>query len=396
MSLLADRYDIAEVVGAGSYGNVFKARHKLTGVQVAVKMIPKSLLQKPTAMAHFNNEVRNLRPINHPLIVRLADVIEEQDSFYLVFEFSPNRDLLDHVNKTGGMPEDECRAMFSQLVAAVSYLHEERRLVHRDLKLENIMLDRNGNIRVIDFGFSKAFSDREDVFSSRCGSPAYVAPEVITGRLYTASVDVWSLGVVLYAMSVGHLPFEGPTTDAQLRKIAFVQPRYPCYLSSNLVTLLTGMLEKNGSRRLTLDQVRQHPWLDGFDRGQWSRVSPDPDPEVIQRVGRCGLQITEKDVCDDVQSDGVVCYKILEREKVTSLRAPPDVVLKTPTRAPIIQSSPMTPSKRPEVRSLWTPTKPKADKENEAAQANCVLSPLKSPRTPTRADPQSPRRTPLK
>jgi hypothetical protein len=160
--------------------------------------------------------------------------------------------------------------------------------------------------------------------------------------------------------------------------------------------LLSGMLEKNGSKRLTLDQVRQHPWLDGFDHGQWSRIGPDPDPEVIQRVRRYGLQITEKEVRDDAQSEGVVCYKILEREKVTSLHAPADVIPKTPTKTPMIQSSPMTPSKRPEVRSLWTPTKPKAVKENEAPQVNYVLSPVKSPRTPTRADPRSPRGTSLK
>jgi serine/threonine protein kinase len=380
MSRLGDRYEVAEVVGAGSYGNVFKARHKLTGVEVAVKMIPKNILQKPMALAHFNNEMRNLRSINHPLIIRLADVIEEQDSFDLVFEFSANGNLLAHVNKTGGMPEDECRAKFSQLVAAVSYLHDDRRVVHRDLKLENILLDRNGDIRLIDFGFSKAFSDREDVFSSRCGSPAYVAPEVISGRLYTASVDVWSLGVVLYAMSAGQLPFDGPTQEIQLRKITSVQPRYPCGLSSDLVVLLSGMLEKDDSKRLTLDQVRRHPWLDGLDQGEWPRIGPDPDPQVIRRVCHYGLQITEKDVRDDVQCDGVVCYKILEREKATSLHAPAAAVPKTPTKAPMIQSSPKTPSKRPEVRPLWTPTKPKADKENEAPQANCALSPLKSPR----------------
>jgi serine/threonine protein kinase len=370
---LSDVYELREVVGSGSYGNILKARHRLTGEDVAIKIIPKCILQEAPSLHHFESEVKTLSPINHPLIGRIFDVFEESDSYSIVSEYS-TCDLLTYVNRTRGVVERECKTLFAQLVCAVGFLHDECHIVHRDLKLENVLLDRNRNIRLIDFGFAKSFVDGGDVFSSRCGSPAYVAPEVVTGQPYTTAVDVWSLGVMLYAMATGELPFNAIDSDVMLQQIAWGQPHFPCFLSDNLTSLLVAMLEKDAGRRITLAQIRVHPWLE--HTGKWTAVT-GVDTEIINTLRGRGVEISEHDVKHDVKSPGVVCYKILERKKIVDCWVPESAsTVQTPDRAPIVHAPPIKPRKRPYVASLWTPTKQRAD-ENEAAHGNAtIISPL--------------------
>jgi serine/threonine protein kinase len=349
----------------------------LTGLDVAIKIIPKCLLQDASPLHHFKSEVKTLTPINHPLIGRIYDVFEEPESYSIVSECA-TCDLLDYVNRTRGIPEQECRVLFSQLVSAVSFLHDECHVVHRDLKLENVLLDRNGNIRLIDFGFAKSFSDTQNIFSSRCGSPAYIAPEVIASQPYTTAVDVWSLGVMLYAMVTGTLPFQGAEMDSIFAQIAFIQPLFPPSLSANLAGLLAAMLEKDGRVRITLAQVKQHPWLEHTDA--WAGIT-DVDAEILERVCGLGVEISEHDVRNDVKNQAVVCYKILERRKLVDGREPGTVSPKPgPEKAPMIRTSPMRPSKRPHLAPLWTPTRQRGG-DNDAALANAaVLSPVKQGR----------------
>jgi serine/threonine protein kinase len=175
---------------------VFVAKHRLSGVRVAVKKIPKSELQKPAARTHFNNEMEAIQSLSHPFIAQFYELVEDSNNFYFVTEFAGCGELLTYANSKGRLSEQECRRIFSQILSAVAYLHIERKIVHRDLKLENVLMDSCGNTRLIDFGFARSFAVR-DSFANKCGSPAYVAPEVVTQLTHTSAVDVWSLGVVL-------------------------------------------------------------------------------------------------------------------------------------------------------------------------------------------------------
>jgi hypothetical protein len=164
------------------------------------------------------------------------------------------------VNNLGKLNEDQARFYFAQLLSALKYLHEEHGVAHRDLKAENVILDRNNNIRLIDFGLS-AYQGWHRKLSSACGSPHYIPPEMLLGKSYTKAVDLWSAGILLYAMVAGTLPFVHDDIRELLRLIATKQPQYPTDLSPHCLDLLKKILQKDPSKRLTIDQIRAHPWF---------------------------------------------------------------------------------------------------------------------------------------
>ena len=321
MESIRDRYSLSGVVGNGAYGNVFKAVHKQTNTPVAIKVIPKSVLQDPDARVHFDNEISITSTIDHPLIAKLYEVIDGSDGICIVSEYVGGRDLLHFINTHHSITEAQACKIFRQTLAAVKFLHKSH-IAHRDLKPENILLDMNGNIRLIDFGFAKRWTDHS-VFTSRCGSLAYVAPEIITGKPYGPAVDIWSLGVILYAMVSGELPFVGETTEEQLKRIAYCEPKINPAFSNDLKHLLRGMLAKNSSARLTIEQIEMHPWMrcakeDPFIRAI-STTNSDIDPEIVQFMTLIGLDtsdIRNKIECG-VKSDEAIAYKILRRQKLT-------------------------------------------------------------------------------
>jgi serine/threonine protein kinase len=385
--VLSSRYDLGPVIGSGAYGNVFRATHKLTKIDVAIKMIPKSLLERPSALSHFQAEVNLLKGLNHPRIIRLFELVESPTAWYLVTELASKGDLLEVINcGESGLGEKRARAVFAELLQGVTYLHEQCHMVHRDLKPENLLLDRNDHIRIIDFGFAKLFSDSSDVFSSRCGSPAYVAPEIVSGGRYTATVDVWSLGVILYAMALGQLPFDGDTIEAQLRRIVFSRPSFPSSINSDLRSLLMEMLDKNGDSRIPLAEISSHPWMRNAE-GLPPFVARPIDPDRIARLAALGVFVREFDLENGIDTEAAVAYKIIERDDwVRAEQRGPSTPVKAPA-SPMIASSPMTPSRRPAVSPLNSPTPKRrgGGSENQAERANGE-SPCKrhDPSTPVR------------
>jgi serine/threonine protein kinase len=401
--LLSSRYIMGNVAGAGAYGNVFKAKHKLTKVDVAIKMVSKGMLDSPSGRSHFDSEVKCLKPLNHPLIIRFFDLIEAPQAWFIVTELASKGDLLDFLNNNGSrLSEGAARTIFTELVHAVIYLHEVAHLVHRDLKLENVLIDRNGHIRIIDFGFSKLFSDHSDLFTSSCGSPAYVAPEIITGTRYTTAVDVWSLGVMLYALVVGVLPFDGETVEDQLRRVAFSHPRFPQTLSEPIRSLLLGMLEKDNKKRISLREILAHPWMTAVDEPAPFATAPI-DETVVAHLAELGVAFSPQDLVDGIDTEATVAYRILEREQMVhrASRDAPSTPVRSPVAqpSPIVHSSPMTPSRRPQVPSLCTPThQRRSGNENQADTANThspgkrTETPMPSRNPPPRSPVMSPRR----
>ncbi|XP_019713773.1 serine/threonine-protein kinase MARK2-like [Hippocampus comes] len=214
-------YRLLKTIGKGNFAKVKLARHVLTGKEVAVKIIDKTQLNSSSLQKLFR-EVRIMKMLNHPNIVKLFEVIETEKTLYLVMEYASGGEVFDYLVAHGRMKEKEARAKFRQIVSAVQYCHQKC-IVHRDLKAENLLLDADMNIKIADFGFSNEFTlgNKLDTF---CGSPPYAAPELFQGKKYDGpEVDVWSLGVILYTLVSGSLPFDGQNLKVRTGRLVHMR-----------------------------------------------------------------------------------------------------------------------------------------------------------------------------
>ena len=254
-------YQLLSVLGNGSFMTAFKVRHISCRKLCCMKAISKSASDE--VRQHFETEANILSRISHPFIADFFEDFETDRDLMAITEYVAGRSLLDLVCETGKFTERLAQRVFAQLVSVIAYLHETEYIAHRDLKLENIMLDENGNVKLIDFGYAAEFTQG---FTELVGSPAYVAPEVAQGLKYNESVDIWSLGVVLYALVAGILPFDGTTTEVQLQKVVLMDPLMPDGISSELRDLLGKLLTKDPAKRITIRGVLEHSWVSHASR----------------------------------------------------------------------------------------------------------------------------------
>ncbi|XP_039546074.1 MAP/microtubule affinity-regulating kinase 3 isoform X4 [Pimephales promelas] len=269
-------YRLLKTIGKGNFAKVKLARHILTGREVAIKIIDKTQLN-PTSLQKLFREVRIMKILNHPNIVKLFEVIETDKTLYLVMEYASGGEVFDYLVAHGRMKEKEARAKFRQIVSAVQYCHQKH-IVHRDLKAENLLLDADMNIKIADFGFSNEFTigNKLDTF---CGSPPYAAPELFQGKKYDGpEVDVWSLGVILYTLVSGSLPFDGQNLKELRERVLRGKYRIPFYMSTDCENLLKRFLVLNPVKRGTLEQIMKDRWINaGCDEDE---LKPFVEPEL--------------------------------------------------------------------------------------------------------------------
>ncbi|XP_012775530.1 MAP/microtubule affinity-regulating kinase 3a isoform X12 [Maylandia zebra] len=269
-------YRLLKTIGKGNFAKVKLARHMLTGREVAIKIIDKTQLN-PNSLQKLFREVRIMKILNHPNIVKLFEVIETERTLYLVMEYASGGEVFDYLVAHGRMKEKEARAKFRQIVSAVQYCHQKH-IVHRDLKAENLLLDADMNIKIADFGFSNEFTlgNKLDTF---CGSPPYAAPELFQGKKYDGpEVDVWSLGVILYTLVSGSLPFDGQNLKELRERVLRGKYRIPFYMSTDCENLLKRFLVLNPAKRGTLEQIMKDRWINaGFDDDE---LKPYTEPEL--------------------------------------------------------------------------------------------------------------------
>ncbi|KAJ1665954.1 Protein kinase [Coemansia sp. RSA 1813] len=252
-------YTVLQTVGVGSFGKVKLAVHSQTGHKVALKIIGRSKLAHSDMIGRVNREIQYLKMLRHPHIIKLYEVITTSTDIIMVIEYAGG-ELFNYIVERGRMNERDARRFFQQIVSAVEYCHR-RNIVHRDLKPENVLLDPYDNVKVADFGLSNIMKDGEFLQTS-CGSPNYAAPEVINGKLYAGpEVDAWSCGVILYVMMCGRLPFDDDHIPALFKKITAGVFTMPGYLSQGARAVLSGLLQVDPLKRMTLAQVRQHSWF---------------------------------------------------------------------------------------------------------------------------------------
>nr|XP_046260199.1 serine/threonine-protein kinase SIK1 [Scatophagus argus] len=252
-------YEIIRTLGKGNFAVVKLAKHKVTKTQVAIKIIDKTRLN-PSNLEKIYREVQIMKLLNHPHIIKLYQVMETKDMLYIVTEYAKNGEMFDHLTSNGRMSENEARKKFWQILTAVDYCHRHH-IVHRDLKTENLLLDGNMNIKLADFGFGNFYNAGEPL-STWCGSPPYAAPEVFEGKEYEGpQLDIWSLGVVLYVLVCGSLPFDGPSLPALRQRVTEGRFRIPFFMSQDCENLIRKMLVVDPARRISVAQIKQHRWM---------------------------------------------------------------------------------------------------------------------------------------
>ncbi|XP_053334316.1 serine/threonine-protein kinase MARK2 isoform X15 [Clarias gariepinus] len=281
------KYRLLKTIGKGNFAKVKLARHVLTGKEVAVKIIDKTQLNSSSLQKLFR-EVRIMKLLNHPNIVKLFEEIETEKTLYLVMEYASGGEVFDYLVAHGRMKEKEARAKFRQIVSAVQYCHQKF-IVHRDLKAENLLLDADMNIKIADFGFSNEFTlgNKLDTF---CGSPPYAAPELFQGKKYDGpEVDVWSLGVILYTLVSGSLPFDGQNLKELRERVLRGKYRIPFYMSTDCENLLKKFLILNPTKRGSLEQqIMKDRWMNvGYEDDELlPYIEPQPDYKDPKRTGQ--------------------------------------------------------------------------------------------------------------
>ncbi|KIL59369.1 hypothetical protein M378DRAFT_169440 [Amanita muscaria Koide BX008] len=289
-------YTLGKTLGAGSMGKVKLAMHNITGEKYAIKILPRVNPAPPPQTNGSNNqdsaavkqaskdaskEIRTLREaalsmlLHHPYICGMREMIVHQHHYYMAFEYINGGQMLDYIISHGRLRERVARKFARQIGSALDYCHQNN-VVHRDLKIENILISQTGNIKIIDFGLSNLYDPIERL-STFCGSLYFAAPELLNARVYTGpEVDVWSFGVVLYVLVCGKVPFDDQSMPALHAKIKRGLVEYPVWLSAECKHLLSRMLVTNPLNRATLQDVLSHPWMvRGFNG--------PPDPHLVRR-----------------------------------------------------------------------------------------------------------------
>ncbi|XP_073747343.1 hormonally up-regulated neu tumor-associated kinase isoform X4 [Callorhinus ursinus] len=287
-------------LGEGSFAKVREGLHVLTGEKVAIKVIDKKRAKKDTYVTkNLRREGQIQQMIRHPNITQLLDILETENSYYLVMELCPGGNLMHKIYEKKRLEESEARRYIRQLISAVEHLHRAG-VVHRDLKIENLLLDEDNNIKLIDFGLSNCAGilGHSDPFSTQCGSPAYAAPELLARKKYGPKIDVWSIGVNMYAMLTGTLPFtvEPFSLRALYQKMVDKEMNpLPTQLSTGAINFLRSLLEPDPVKRPNIQQALANRWLNENYTGKVpcnvtypNRISlEDLSPSVV-------LHMTEK------------------------------------------------------------------------------------------------------
>lgn len=261
-SVLHGKYELGRLLGHGTFAKVYLARNLQSGKSMAMKVVGKEKVIKVGMMEQVKREISVMKMVKHPNIVELHEVLASKSKIYFSMELVRGGELFSKIAK-GRLREDVARAYFQQLISAIDFCHS-RGVYHRDLKPENLLLDDEGNLKITDFGLS-AFSEhlkQDGLLHTTCGTPAYVAPEVIGKKGYDgAKADLWSCGVILYVLLAGFLPFHDDNIVAMYKKIYRGDFKCPPWLSSDARRLITKLLDPNPNTRITISKLMETSWF---------------------------------------------------------------------------------------------------------------------------------------
>lgn len=305
----------------GSFSHVYKGTYEKTQNFVAIKSIPRQQLLQGTCRESFETELRILEASDHPFVVTYYNLVETDDAYHFILEYCPGN-LCNLLSEDRDLELSRTKKYFTELVSAVYYLHRTLNVVHRDLKLDNLLLDEYDHLKVIDFGLSKA-QITGALFSTRCGTLPYLAPEIVSQSIYTEKVDIWSMGVCLYLMAFGKFPF-CPDNEAILREeVLTKEPSFPPNIDPNLKDIISQMLQKDPQKRPSIDLLIKHRWLNETQY-RWmlqEGITMDPDYTI-----NCELDTEVAEILDEEKmsrakynefgTEDAMMYRILKRGKI--------------------------------------------------------------------------------
>ena len=275
---------IKEKLGEGAFGSVRLGINKQTNEKVAIKILEKNKIKKYEDKLRIQREIELLKKLRHPNIVRLYSIIETEKQFILITEYIKGQELFQYILLKKKLSEEEACYYFNQIVSGIEYLHKLK-IAHRDIKSENLIIEQNTKlIKIIDFGLSNSYGDKdEEILRSSCGSPLYAAPEMLKGEYYKGStVDIWSIGVVLFFMICGYLPFQDEDNPKLYKKIIQGNYSIPMHVSTQGRELLYNLMNVNPRKRINISQIKRHAWV---------RLYSNKNIDLNERVFETGLNL---------------------------------------------------------------------------------------------------------
>ena len=259
MNSIFKDYSIKGIIGEGTFSIVKLGINRKTGEKVAIKVLDKKKILSKRDLQRVGREIKILQEISHINLIKIYKIKEDSQNYYIIMEYCENGELFNHIVKKKKLEEKESSYYYFQLINGLDYIHSKK-IIHRDLKPENLLIGKKNILKIIDFGLS-TFNKNEELLSTPCGSPCYASPEVISGKKYDGNlIDIWSSGIILFAMLCGHLPFEGLTNKIIFKKIIKCKIDYPKHLSNISLDLLKKILVNNPEKRITLSEIKKHPF----------------------------------------------------------------------------------------------------------------------------------------
>lgn len=354
-------YVIQQKIGEGGFAKVYLAKHIKLGDLVAIKRINKDKEKSEKLI----REINIMRELDHPFAVKFYELLEDENRYYIVMEYIEGLTLLDVAN-SGMISEWRLRHMFVQITCCLAYLHSVLNVAHRDIKLENIILDKNGNVRIIDFGLSNSYEGTGGILNTACGSPQYAAPEMFLGEPYTDAADMWSLGCVLYALATGQLPFDETNQRALANMIVYQHPIYPNDLSPELKELIAALLSKSPAHRPTttdvfhFEWVTKYPFHEVFDTqyffNEGYSVRGPINENIVEEMKNNGLDVAKiiNEISRGSYSSDSAYYRIVHRRMVIEKMA--TFVDKASTQLPKITSRSNPPKPQTYIATVQRPS----------------------------------------
>jgi len=254
-------YMIKYTLGQGTFGKVKLGIYLPNDEKVAIKILEKNRITEKDDEIRVKREFDMISQFNHPNVILVAEIFESEDSFYSVMEFCEGGELFNYIVKKNRLSEEESAFFFFQLINGLEYIHSLG-IVHRDLKPENLLLTSDHILKIIDFGLSNYFKEnQEPLLSTPCGSPCYASPEMVAGKKYDGfKIDVWSCGIILYAMLCGYLPFEDNENEVLFKKILECELEFPDYVKDLSIDLISKILVTDPQKRITIPKIKEHPF----------------------------------------------------------------------------------------------------------------------------------------
>ena len=252
-------YIILQTIGKGTFSVVKLGINKKTKEKVAIKILKKKKIIHKTDKIRLEREISILKKLNHINVIKIHKINEDQEKYYIVMEYCENGELFNYIVDRQKLNENQSSYFFYQLINGLDYIHHKN-IVHRDLKPENLLLGKGNILKIVDFGLSN-YVEKEKLLSTPCGSPCYASPEMVCGNSYNGLlIDIWSCGIIIYAMTCGFLPFEDYDNDILFKKIMDCKIEYPKFLSKNIIDIMKKILVVEPEKRITIPEIKKHPF----------------------------------------------------------------------------------------------------------------------------------------